>query len=213
MLSGLPGIIFFCLYMRTMKNISGIIFFIILVSFLGDSLGYFYAKYIYPNNYPVINIWHITDLILVSLYFLFLKHIRRNLILSLSILFMTTATISFNFFSILESNTFVWVFSNIIIIVYCILSYLGLLQNSHYDIYKLPVFWVITGLLIFNSVTLLSFLFLQYLVFELQIALNDHGVIYLIIQLSNILKNILLFYALLLIYKGHPESFLKARTS
>jgi len=204
MLSALPGLIFFIILQRDWKLISGAIFYMLLFSFLGDNLSYLYARYVYPNNYPIINSWHFSNLMLVLYYFYLLNHISRIKIYISASVFFLGSLFSLFFFKFTESNTVLWAGSNIIIIVYCLVTYLKLLENSHYNIYKLPVFWIVTALLIFNSVTLFSFLFFNYLIFVLNTTYLDTLVIVIIIQVANTLKNFTFFYSLVLLKKGHP---------
>lgn len=206
--TGLPGIVYFIFFLREWKTVSGILFYILLASFLGDNLGYIYAKYFYPNNYPILNAWHFGNFLLVAWLFYKMLEAKRRWVLISVIFFLVGSILTYLFqYSIWESNTFVWVSSNVFSIVFCLFAYLELLKKPSGPILKLPIFWVISSLLIFCSVTLLVFLFQQYLVFDLAITKEAFKIILLIITLSNTFKNLVIFYAMVLIDKGHQDSF------
>ncbi len=205
--TSIPGIVFFLLFSKKLNIIPRILFFILLASFLSDFLGYAYSKYVFPNNHPIINVWHFTNCLLVT--YLFYKAIPfgKKLISAIMIGFILITIASFAFvYSFSESNTVVWTFSNLIVIGLSVRTYFSLLKNPSVKLKVFPVFWMTTAVFIFSSVTLLIFLFQHYLVFDLNISKVGFKSILLIINLANISKNFILFYAIILIDKGHPAS-------
>lgn len=213
--SALPGVVFFFFSKKSLNSTSGILFLVILASFLGDFGGYVYAKYVFPNNYGIGNSWHIVNFILLSLFFIkVLPVIRRKVIYIFVTLFIITSIISFGFFySFLESNTPLWVSSSVFAIILSLLAFLELLKNPSGSLRRLPVFWITTTILVYSAVTLLINLFQQYLVFDLNITMIDFGIISLILLSATVVKNFLFFYSLVLLDRGHPDTITLAQPS
>lgn len=205
---------YFLLFVKKGRSsISGILFFILLASFLGDSISYIYADFLLSNNYIVINLWHIANFYLLAWLFSQILPEKRKLVLASIATFTILVVSSFSLgYSFWESNTFVWVTSNVIFILFPLFGFMELLKHPSGSLLKLPIFWILTTVLLYSSVTLLVNLFFQYLVFDLNISKEGFSTIMLILLISNTIKNFVFFYALVLIDKGFPDSIKPSQT-
>ncbi|MEQ8907090.1 MAG: hypothetical protein RIC88_17390 [Ekhidna sp.] len=105
-----------------------------------------------------------------------------------------------------ESNTFVSTFSNVTLVYLSLIAYYELLKKPSVNLSKHPIFWIVTSLFIYNSVLLLISIFDNYLVFGLNIKAESYAAVSIINLSANIAKNFILFYALVLIDKGYPNT-------
>ena len=205
-LSGVPGVLFFIFTKQKLNSIAGTLFLILLASLLADYGSYIYAKYIYPNSYGFGNLWHLVNYLLVSI--LFYQIIPRRKLINgiLLALFYISAIISFFYYSFLDANPVIRVVSNVAFIILSLFAYFEMLKYPGKSLNKNPIFWTLTAIFVFCSVTLLRNLFTQYLVFDLDVSKNLFATITLIFILANISKNFALFYSLILIDKGYGDS-------
>lgn len=205
--SGVPGILFFLIFLRGEKGNSRIIFYIILASFLADIISYYFIRYVYPNSYLITTPWHIINYFLLSWLFLTLIPKRKKLILVLLLLFSIGTIFSVIFFySFFEANTFIKTYSSTIITFLSILTFLEILSQSPIDrLTKYPVFWIVSAIFFYSSITLFNNLFQNYLVFELQVSGETYLYISLFNLTFNIAKNLMLLYAFILVKKGFPD--------
>ena len=205
--SSLAGILYFLMAMKSWKRVSGIIFLILLSSFLADNFNYFFIRLIYPNSFIIGNLWYLLNFILSI--FLFSKILdNRNFILgALTAVFSVGALISFLFFyKFTESNTFTTLASNICFVVIALITFFDLLKKPNLRLSKNPVFWIATSLFIYNSLILLQNVFNNYLLFDIKISGEGYTWIHIIRIFANAIKHFMLFYALILIDKGFPDS-------
>ena len=157
--------------------------------------------------FGIINSWHIINFYLLGWLFLFYLPQKRKLIIILILLFSLLVLVSFIWiFSFLESNSIVWVTSNVISIFLSLIGFFTLLKKPSIALRELPVFYILTTILLYSSVTILVNLFFQYLVFDLNITKDGFRTITLILLISNSAKNFAFFYALVLISKGYPDT-------
>ena len=199
--------------MRSWKSISGIVFYMMLVSLLADNFNYFFIRFIYPNSFIIGNSWYIINYIIVVILFTIVLNKKKKLFLSFLSFFVVGTIISFGFFFLFtESNVFIRLFSNVSFIFFSLMIYFELLKNPNQKISRLPLFWIATALFVQNSLLLLQSIFNNYLIFDQKITTEAMRVIHIINLVANISKNFILFYALVLIDKGYPDS-LKPRTS
>ena len=155
--SGLLGIVYFFFFVRRWHSLEGIVFYVLFVSFFVDVSNYFFARHIYSNSYIISNIWHLLNYFLVSWIFYKLIPDRRTIILVLLSIFRLGAILSFVFyFSFLDSNTFIRVFSSIVFISLSILSYFDLLKQPNTALIQPSFFWIVTAIFIYSSPTLLN---------------------------------------------------------
>ncbi|WP_424962652.1 hypothetical protein [Ekhidna sp.] len=212
--TGIPGIVYFAFFPKKLNHVSGIVFLILLVSFLSDFLGYGYAKYIYANNHGFINTWHLFNCLLAGWFYLRILPEKKKFLIAVLISFVVISVLSFLVsYSFFEVNTIVSTSGGMIIIIFSVISYLQLLKNPSIKLSSLPVFWIITSLFAFSSVMLLIFLFQNYLIFDLQITQEGFASITTLINVANITKNFILFYALVLIDKGYPDTLKPAKAA
>lgn len=66
----------------------------------------------------------------------------------------------------------------------------------------MPVFYALTAFFIYYALTFLKWLFLQYLVFELEIGSKQFFPINMVTLFANTTKNYILFFAMVLLHKG-----------
>jgi len=211
--SGVPGVVFFLFTKQKWNSLAGTLFFILLASFLADYSSYVYAKYIYPNSYGIGTIWHLSNYTLVSILFYQIIPNKKVLNLLFWVCFYVTVIVSFNYYSFMEANPFIRVFSNVSFIVLSLLAFFEMLKSPGGSLTKNPVFWTLTAIFIFGSVTLLKNLFTQYLVFDMDVSKELFATITLIYLLTNITKNFILFYAMILLDKGYSDSLITKQTS
>lgn len=204
--TGVPGIVYFLFSRKGSTSISGTIFFILLASFSADFAAFMYSKYIYPNSYGIGNVWHLINYGLVSWLFYQIIPSKKKFILTLFGVFFLSSVISFFYYSFWDANPLIRVLSNIFFIILSILAYLEMLKAPGQGLKNNPVFWAITAIFIYSSVTLLRNLFTQYLVFDLEVTKDVFSTITLIYLIANSSKNFILFYSLILIDKGFQET-------
>jgi len=119
---------------------------------------------------------------------------------------------SFGFiFDFSESNIFIRTFANASFIFLSLLVFLHLLKNPSGSLRKYPVFWIATAYFIYNSILMLHGLFNNYLIFDLKISSEAYRIVAIINLFANITKNFILFYALVLIDKGFPDTLKPAK--
>ena len=206
-ISGIAGIAYFLLFPRKLNSNYGLIFLIILISFLADNANHFFIRMVYSNGYIIGNVWYLINFFVASWLFYKLLPNEKKLILALNIVFYLGALISFGFYySFEDSNSFIKVSTSLVFTFLSLRLYFGLLKRPSGSLRSNAIFWTANAFFIFSSVTLLKNLFLQYLVFDLEITKNALSVILVINLLANISKNFILFYALVLIDKGFPDS-------
>ncbi|WP_421763764.1 hypothetical protein [Ekhidna sp.] len=201
--SGLAGCIYFVIFMKSWRRFSGVLFYILFASFLADNLNYFFIRIVYPNALYIGNSWVILNYFLSI--FLFSKILAdRNLLLKIYAgLFTVGTALSLTLaYDYAESNTFINVYSNITLISLSLLGYFELLKNPKVKLSKQPIFWIVTSFFIYNSVLILVSVFNNYLIFDLKISSDAYAMVSIINLSANILKNLLLFYSLVLIDKG-----------
>lgn len=211
--SGVAGILYFIFFFKSQKSLSRIVFLILALSFLADVFTIFFIKYIYPNSFIITNSWYILNFCVVCSLFYSVLPVRRKLIISILAFFLVGSLITFlSTYSYLESNTFVRVSSNVFIIFLSLLSYFELINHPTGRLKNNPLFWLTTALFAHSCLVLLRNLFLQYLVFDLSISKELFDSISIINLLANITKNFILFYALVLLDKGYPNTLKPAKT-
>ena len=210
--SGICGIVYFTFFSKPVRSISGIVFLIILLSFIADCSNFFFIRLTGYNGYAIGNIWYIVNFILSVYLFALLIPNNRKLLFGLLSFFSLGTIISYaTIYSLLDSNSFVKVATSITFTFLSLKVYFDLLKSPSGLLSKNPVFWIATAYLLFSSVTLLRNLFLQFLVFELEISKETSATIFIIYLLANISKNFILFYALVLIDKGYPDTLKRAK--
>lgn len=205
--SGLPGIVFFMFFMKSTSANTRIVFYILLASFLADFVNFFVIKFIFRNGFIITNSWYIINYFLVSWLFLKLIPKRRMFVLLLSAVFIAGSVFSSIFyFSFLESNTFIKTFSSISFTLLTILAFLEVLNEGPTDsLSRYPVFWIITGIFLFSSITLLKNLFQNYLQSILEISKSSYAYVHMFNNVFNIIKNLMFFFAFVLVKKGFPD--------
>lgn len=209
--SGLPGIIFFLFFLERKSYNARIVFLILLASLLSEVSIYFFTKYIYPNSYIIANTWYLLNFLLVSWLFIRLLPQRRNVILLLNAIYFAGALVSFlGYYSFLESNTFIRVYTSVIFTILSLFAFFEILRAGPIDRLSLyPIFWIITGLFLFSSISLFKNLFAQYLVFEVKITREAFNYFASFNILFNIVKNLMIFYGFVLIGRGYPDYILE----
>ncbi len=200
--------------MRSWKSISGIVFYMILFSFLADNFNYFFIRFVYPNSFIIGNSWYLLNYLLVALLFAQILDKKRKLFIGFLAVFIIGSIISFTFFfQFTESNVFVRLFSNVSFIFFALNIYLELLKSPNQKISRLPLFWIATALFVQNSLLLLQSIFNNYLIFDQKITTEAMRIIHIINLVANITKNFILFYAIVLIDKGYPDSLKPTKVS
>lgn len=205
--SGFAGVCYFIFFRKNLNSVYGLVFLVIFASFFADNLNYFFIKFVYPNGYIIGNIWYIVNFALISWLFLLLLNLRKTILIASFGFFIITAVSFIYFYSFTDSNSIIKVTSSLWFSYLSLVALFGLLKNPTGQLRNNPVFWIATGIFIYSSVTLLRNLFLQYLVFELNIELQAFYALATINLLSNSIKNLILFYSLILIDKGFSTSF------
>lgn len=205
--SSVPGILFFLVFLTRVNLNTRIVFYIISVSFLADFLNYFFIRYIYPNAYIITNSWYLVNYVLVSWLFLKLIPTRKNLVVALLIFFGICSTLSFTFFfTFMEPNTFIRSFTSLSFTFLALLSFFEILKESPSDrLSQYPVFWIVTAVFLFSSITLIKNLFDQYLVIDMNVSRELHSYVHFFTVLANIVKNLCFLYAFMLVKRGYPD--------
>lgn len=205
--SAIAGSLYFLLFVKNWKTNAGILFLILLASFLADSFNYFFIRLIYPNSFIIGNIWNMVNFFLVIWLFSRMINSKRKFILAIGGIYLISATVSFiYFFDFTESNTFIRSFQNTAIILFSLITYFELLKSANLKLSKQPVFWISTGFFVFSSLVLLMGIFNNYLIFDLKISNEGFAFIFFINLVANASKNYIFFYAIVLLDKGFPES-------
>ncbi|MEP5611080.1 MAG: hypothetical protein ABJP45_02465, partial [Cyclobacteriaceae bacterium] len=201
--SGIPGIVFFLLMMRKNGNIR-IVFFVLLASFTADVTIYFFIRHVYPNSFIISNTWYLIDYGLLTWLFIKMIPERKGIVALLGIIFTIGGITSFLFFySFLESNTFIKAFHSLAFTVLSIIAFFEVLRESPTDkLIHYPVFWIMTAIFLFSSVTLFKNLFQNYLIFELALSMESYAYVHSFNNVFNILKNLMFLYAFVLVKKG-----------
>ena len=201
--SGVPGVILYLLLMSRYKGIARLLFLVLLTSLLADIAVHFYIRNVQSNSYVISNIWYLLNYLLVTFLFYKLIPSRTRLVSILLIVFCIGSIVSFIFFySFFDSNTFIKTFSSISFIVLSLTGYIAMLEKPSGRLSKSPVFWILNAIFIYSCITLLKNLFAQYLIFDLQVSRDLFIAIGYINIIANILKNLIFFYALILIRRS-----------
>ncbi len=205
--SGVPGILFFMLFMKEKSTITRIVFFILLASFIADFSNYFFMKYVYKNGFVITNSWHIINFLFVSWYFYQLMPKWRSLVLIMLGIFILTAIGSFSFFySFLQPNTFIRALSSISFSIVSILCLFEILRQSPTDdLSRYPVFWIVSAIFLYSSTTLFRNLFQNYFLQSLGGVGPVGRWVSLFNMTFNIAKNLMFLYAFSLVHKGYPD--------
>lgn len=204
--SGVLGVLYFVFFMRKGRGISLIVFLILLASFLFDFGIDIYVKYIYPNSYFGSNWWLIINFLLMSALFYRLLERFKKLIAILVFVFIGTTVVTFwNTYSFWESNTVIRAISNFSFLILSGLGLRQLLNHPQGSLRKLPIFYVLVSFFCYYSLVLFIGLFLNYLVFELNVNSKDFTPIGYINLIANTSKNYLLFYALVLMHRNQES--------
>lgn len=205
--SGVPGILFFLLFVRGDHKYSKIVFFILLASFLADFSNFFFIRYVYQNSYIISNSWYLLNFVLVCWYFYELIPKKRNFTLFVLILFAAVSFLSFLFvYSYMEPNTIVKSLTSVSFSILSLVCLFEILRESPTDqLRNYPVFWVVSAIFLYSTITLFRNLFQNYLVIEI----GGHAVVWRYVAffnlLFNIIKNILFFYSFVLVKRGFPD--------
>ncbi|MEP1096758.1 MAG: hypothetical protein ABJG78_16695 [Cyclobacteriaceae bacterium] len=205
--SGVPGILFFIGFLLKKKGNIRIVFYVLLASLLADTAIHYYTKYVYPNSHLIGTIWVITDYFLVSWMFLKLLAHKKKIILILLSVFAVGSTISMVFFfSLTESNTFIKSYPSVVFTYLSIIAFIEILKVGPTNkLIEYPIFWIITAIFLFSSITLLKNLFQYYLIFDLQVSKDLYLYVWFFGVGFNMIKNLLFFYAFILVWKGNPD--------
>ncbi|MEQ9466865.1 MAG: hypothetical protein RLN88_05600 [Ekhidna sp.] len=202
--SGIAGITYFMLYRKKINTIYGVVFLLIAASTLADCSNYFFMRLVYQNSYIIGNLWFLLNFGISIWLFSKILPNHKILLIVLSCIFYVGAVLSFiTTYSFTDSNSFIKVSSSIVFTFLALRLYFELLKKPTGSLKFNPIFWIATALFLFSSLSLLRNLFLQYLVFDLEIGVSSYIYISTIYLLANISKNLILFYALTLIDKGH----------
>lgn len=212
--SALSGCLFFLYSRQSLKTVSGIVFFLLALSLTADNLNYFFIRLVQPNSFIIGNIWIIANYFLMILLFRkILAHQNFKILVLLPIIFIIGTSISFFYFKLSEANTFLSLYADISYILLALLTYLQLLKYPSIKLVTHPIFWIVTSFFVHSSLILLQGIFENYLIFDQEISKDAYVFIYGINLIANISKNLILFYALVLIHRGFPDkiSILKTR--
>lgn len=210
--SALGGTLFFLFSRKKFTSVSGVIFLILLFSFLADNLNYFFIRLIYPNSFIIGNIWIIVNyLLMIWLFRKILVESSKTILRPLAAVFITGTSVSFFFFKITEANTFISLYSDLSFIFLSLLTYLQLLRNPSHKLTIQPIFWIATSFFVHSSLILLQSVFDNYLIFDQNITPEGYVIIHIINLVANTTKNFILFYALVLINRGFPDKIEAAK--
>lgn len=129
--SGLPGILFFLLFIGKMGRISRYAYYILLASFLSDFGIQLFIRYVYPNSFIISNSWYVINYLLVSWLYILMMPRRKKLIFILTFVFLAGGFLSFlTFYSFLESNTFIRTYSSVAFTILPILTFFEILKED-----------------------------------------------------------------------------------
>jgi hypothetical protein len=98
-------------------------------------------------------------------------------------------------------------------IIASISVYFQLLKTPTKKLSQVPIFWIATAFFIYYSLVLLLSIFDNFLIFDQRISIEAYRIIHFINLMANIAKNFILFYALVLIDKGYPDSLNPAKAT
>ena len=141
---------------------------IVIVSFLPDYYNTDRFPFLLQNNNVEYNIHSIVRVFLFTLFFIRNNsqnlHFQKKVLLGL---FGVFVIVNFSFFEspvmLLSSRLFT--VEAIVLLFFCIYYYLNsIIQEKNEKLYKQPVFWVVTGLSIYEAVNFFIFLLFTYLV-------------------------------------------------
>ncbi|MBV6645077.1 MAG: hypothetical protein KI790_06495 [Cyclobacteriaceae bacterium] len=208
----LPVIFFFLLFVKKKNSFSKLLFTVILISGFSDIFSYAFIKYIYQNSYWISNTWYLLNFSLMTRLYGKILPEKKKILSYLNIIFYIGSLLSFLlFYSYLEANPFIRGWSSASFIFIGLLTYYKILELNPVDnILRYPIFWINTAFFFFFAVALPHSIFLNYLVFDLGLGPVMISSVTIFTLVSNILKNILLLYALILINQGQP-TFLSRR--
>ncbi|WP_370088373.1 hypothetical protein [Ekhidna sp.] len=213
-ISAIAGILYYLFTKLKVNQVASGLFLILFASFLADTLNYFFIRLVYPNSFIIGNCWLIINFFLVLWTFKKVINIPKTLLTGLVAGFVLGASISFIFFySFTESNTFVFLWSNISFIILSLYLHFQLLKRPGEKLKYHPVFWIATSFFVYYSMLFLQNIFNNYLVFDLQISSEAYTIVWIINLIANVGKNFILFYALVLIDKGYPDTLKPAEAA
>lgn len=211
--SAIPGLLFF-FFRRDKKtnSVFFIIFSVLFLSFLADNINYFFIRLVFPNSYIINNIWLIFNYFLMLWLFKKILPSSINILKLLSVVFACAAVVSFWIYSFLEPNTVLYLISDLSFVFLSLITYYELLRNPSGQLKSQPIFWMVTSFFVFHSIILLQSIFDNYLIFDQEISKTAYRIIHIINLLANTTKNFILFYTLILIDKGHPDTIKPVKT-
>jgi len=131
----------------------------------------FHFKGIFYNNPFVYNTHSIVRFFMFSIFFLRLQPSRfKSLKIILAVLFLAFIIINFSIYqSFTDFSSLLFGVETALLLLYCLLYYLTLLQQEDYDSYgRLPEFWVVTGLSIYVVINFPIFLFYRTLTVQFE---------------------------------------------
>ncbi len=205
--SGVPGILYFLLFSKKKDKCIKIVFYILLASFLADFFNYFFIRLVYKNGFIISNSWVIINFILVTWYFYELIPKRRTLILLFLGVFIVALFVSFGFFySFLQPNTVIRVLGSITFSTLSLLCLWEILKESPTDqLFKYPVFWIVTAIFLYSSITIFRNLFQNYFLHGLGGVGPIGRWVWFFNLVFNPVKNFIFLYAFYLVNKGYPN--------
>lgn len=205
--SGVPGVLYFLLFMRNWRALSGIIFTLVFISFFADNANYFFIRFVYPNSYIIGGTWHLMHFFIAMVLFYQVLIDHRKLIILFSGIYSALVLCSLLFldYTFLDANPFISVPNNLIFVILCLITYRAMLlvPENKGKLRNSPLYWFVTAHFIYCTLTIFYYLFRQYLIFDLKIDAFDFNYISVINQAANITKNFITLYVLVLIDKGH----------
>jgi hypothetical protein len=177
---------------RSLNSNLKLITWIAFASVLSDSLSLVLISQ-RVSTWPLLNVFYIVQF---SLLFFVLCEERRVFLLRLFYFgCLTFALVNFTFIQTPKTfNTYTSYAGGILMIISA-LSYLYWLINEMPSerVYKLPLFWIAFGVLVYYGGTLFLFLFNNYLIERLP---QSHQTIWILHNLLNVTKNVFLVAAL-----------------
>ena len=180
---------------KNLKNNLKLIFYYVTINLLVESVG-IYSQYLSFNkdiNIHIFNVQAIFEFILIGLFFSkILEFKNKTLVLNGLIILIT---FYYGLVSIYSKNTLIanyqyFVISNILLIILSIKYFSQFLEKNN-DLWSHPQFWIVTGILFFNS----GFFFLSGLINY--IAEKDRILAKMLFQINYIIN---IFYYSLITY-------------
>ena len=209
--SGVPGILYFSIFVRKWRADSAIFFYILLLSFVFDFSIHLYTKFVFPNSYIGGNLWVILNFGLMSWFFIRILPSYKQQIVYLYITFLLSTVISFGlWYSLFDSNTIIRTFSSVAFLILSILGFKELMTRPKGDLLKMPVFYALAIFFLYYSTNFLRGLFQQYLVVDLHVSAEQMLLIAMISLVINALKNYVIFYIIVLLEKGVYDPMLNS---